>query len=165
MRTCNPRKRATTGLRFRPRGYRMWWTAEIPIGIGIITPTGGRLVHQTATCRCDDTRGCVMQFWPPDYEHMCSKHVEAWNKLIIKQKFCASSWLITEINILRCMVSKTSKFVYQLCPTLLEWRRNQWKLLSDTWCRGDLLVLKGFKFCFQNFLLTKWNDGVCHRTM
>jgi len=26
---------------------------------------------------CDDTRGCVMQFLPPDDEHMCSKHVEA----------------------------------------------------------------------------------------
>jgi len=34
---------------------------------------------------------------------------EAWNKLIVKQKFCASSLLITEINILRCTVSKTSK--------------------------------------------------------
>jgi len=43
------------------------------------------------------------------FEHMCSKHVEPWNKLIVKQKFCASSWLITEINILRCTVSKTSK--------------------------------------------------------
>jgi len=41
---------------------------------------------------------------------MCSKHVEAWNKLIVKQKFCASSWLITEINILRCTVSRTSKY-------------------------------------------------------
>jgi len=39
-----------------------------------------------------------MQFWPPDDEHMCSKHVEAWNKVIVKQKFCASSWLITEIK-------------------------------------------------------------------
>jgi len=39
-----------------------------------------------------------MQFWPPDDEHMCSKHVEAWNKLIVKQKFSASSWLITEIH-------------------------------------------------------------------
>jgi len=28
----------------------------------------------------------------------CSKHVEAWNKLTVKQKFCASSWLITKIN-------------------------------------------------------------------
>ena len=66
-------------------------------------------VHGTATYRCDDTRGCVMQFWPPDDEHMCSKHVETWNKLTVKQKFCASSWLITEINILRCTVSKTIK--------------------------------------------------------
>jgi len=66
-------------------------------------------VHETATYRCDDTRGCIMQFWPPDDEHMCSKHVEAWNKLIVKQNFCATSWLITEINILWCTVSKTSK--------------------------------------------------------
>jgi len=65
--------------------------------------------HYHHTYRCDDTRGCVMQFWPPDEEHMCSKHVEAWNKFIVKQKFCASSWLITETNILRCKVSKTSK--------------------------------------------------------
>ena len=65
-------------------------------------------MHETATYRSDDTRGCLMQFWPHD-EHMCSKHVEAWNKLIVKQKFRASSWLITKINILRCTVSKTSK--------------------------------------------------------
>jgi len=49
--------------------------------------------HQTY--RYDDTRGCVMQFWPPDDEQVCLKHVEAWNKLIVKQKFCASGWLIT----------------------------------------------------------------------
>jgi len=36
-------------------------------------------------------------------------HETAWDKLIVKQKSCASSWLITEINILRCTVSKTSK--------------------------------------------------------
>ena len=57
-------------------------------------------VRETATYRCDDTRGCLMQFWPPGDEHMCSKHVKAWNKLIVKQKFCASCWLITEINLL-----------------------------------------------------------------
>ena len=50
-----------------------------------------------------------MQFWPPDDEHMYSKHVEARNKLIVKQNSCASSWLITEINILTCTDSKTSK--------------------------------------------------------
>jgi len=32
------------------------------------------------------------------FEHMSSKHVQAWNKLIVKQIFFASSWLITEIN-------------------------------------------------------------------
>jgi len=62
---------------------------------GIIKPIGGCLVHETATYRYDDARYCVMQFWPPNDEHMCSKNVEAWNKLIVKQKFCVSSWLIT----------------------------------------------------------------------
>jgi len=38
------------------------------------------------TYRCDDTRGCVMQFWTPDDEHMCSKHVEAWNKTYCETK-------------------------------------------------------------------------------
>jgi len=40
------------------------------------------------TCRWDDTRGCVMQFWPPDDEHICSKHVEAWNKTYCKHILC-----------------------------------------------------------------------------
>ena len=55
---------------------------------GIITPIGGRPVHRLredssqsvhgrATYRCDDTRDCIIQFCPPDDEHMCSKHVEA----------------------------------------------------------------------------------------
>jgi len=34
-------------------------------------------VHDTATYRCNDTRGCVMQVSPPDDEHICSKHVKA----------------------------------------------------------------------------------------
>jgi len=29
---------------------------------GIITPIGGCPVHEMATYKCDDTRGCVMQF-------------------------------------------------------------------------------------------------------
>jgi len=40
-----------------------------------------------ATYRCGDTRGCVVQFWPPDDEHMCSKHVEAWNKTYCETNF------------------------------------------------------------------------------
>ena len=34
-------------------------------------------VHGTATYKCEDTRSCIVQFWPPDDEHVCSKHVEA----------------------------------------------------------------------------------------
>jgi len=49
---------------------------------------------------------------------MCSKHVETGNKLIVKQKFCASSRLITEINILRCTVSKTSKIMFAMLQIL-----------------------------------------------
>ena len=74
-------------------------------------------VHETATYSCDDTRGCVMHFWPPDDEHMCSKHVEAWNKNLLWNKFCASNWLNTEINILRCTVSKTSNFFFNVLLT------------------------------------------------
>ena len=75
-------------------------------------------MHETATCRCDDTRSCVMQFWPPDDENMCSKHVEARNKLIVKQKFCASSWLITEINDMQCrLISALQKHV---SPVLIQ---------------------------------------------
>ena len=44
---------------------------------GIMTPIGGCPVHGTATYRSGDTRDCIVQFWPPDDEHMCSKHVEA----------------------------------------------------------------------------------------
>ena len=63
------------------RRAKLYYTAS-----GIIAPIG------TATYRCDDTRCCIIQFCPPDDEHTCSKHVEAWNKLI--KKFSASSWLI-----------------------------------------------------------------------
>ena len=55
-------------------------------------PVLSQSVHGTAICRCDDTRDCIIQFCPPDDEDMCSKYVEASNKLIIK--FSASSWLI-----------------------------------------------------------------------
>ena len=83
--------------------YSLWyhhtyrWLSHAQVESG----EGGLLsqpVHGMATYKCDDTRGCIMQFLPPDDEHMCSKHVEAYNKLIVKQKFCASSWLITKTN-------------------------------------------------------------------
>ena len=72
----------------------MWWYQRL---YNRILPSW-RWAHMLETClwyhhtyRCDDTRDCIIEFCPPDDEHMCSKHVEAWNKLI---KFSASSWLI-----------------------------------------------------------------------
>jgi len=52
---------------------KMYYTAS-----GIITPVGGRPVHKlredsvhgTDTYRCDDARCCIIQFWPPDEEHI-----------------------------------------------------------------------------------------------
>ena len=49
---------------------------------GNIKPIGGRPVHRLRddhqqTYRFDDTRGGIVQFWPPDDKHVCSKHVEA----------------------------------------------------------------------------------------
>jgi len=75
--------------------YKLNFDALLTVHLSILS----QLVHETATYRCDDTRGCVMQFWPPDDEYMCSKYVVAWNELIVKQKLCASSWLNNEINI------------------------------------------------------------------
>jgi len=81
---------------------------------------------------------------------MCSKHLEAWNNLIVKQKFCASSWLITEINILRCTVSKTStnlffSFPHQT-PTCISILLHAWHTL----CPGK--QFKSFPFLLSNFL-------------
>ena len=84
---------------------------------GVIKPIGGHPVHRTATYRCDDTRDCIIQIWPPDDEHICSKHIEAWNKLIVKQKFCVSRWLITEINNILCLWFRASLIYINNCPT------------------------------------------------
>ena len=53
------------------RRAKLYYTAS-----GVITPIGGRPVQGAATYRCDDTRGCIVQIWPPDDKHVCSKHVE-----------------------------------------------------------------------------------------
>ena len=70
-----------------------------------------------------------------DDEHMCSKHVEAWNILTVKQKCCASSWLITEINKLP-----------NLCPPGMECflsAENGWKSFDDdfSWYNQSCVVL------------------------
>ena len=85
--------------------------------------------------------------------------VEAWNKLIIKQKFCASGWLITEINILRCTVSKTSKkspflFYFQRSPPLA---RGLWWSSAVCWAKARCANSLGEKESFTvNYLHSSW---------
>ena len=38
---------------------------------------GGKQCQNTPTYRCDDTRDGLVQFFPPNDKHICSKHVEA----------------------------------------------------------------------------------------
>ena len=47
------------------RKPKLYYTAS-----GIMTPIGGRPVHGTATYKCDDIGCCIIQFLPPDDEHM-----------------------------------------------------------------------------------------------
>ena len=42
--------------------------------------------------------------------YMFRAHVEAWNKLVVKQKFCASIWLNTEIKCFKYVLCKRKKF-------------------------------------------------------
>ena len=126
------------------------------------------------TYRFDDTRGCVMQFWPPDDEHMCSKHVEAWNKLIVKQKCCASSWLITYINtqlsaLLQFLFLLNFRYIldHSLVPVWWYQRLGNAILTSDdehmcskhveTW---NKLTVKQ-KFCATSWLITEINSPRC----
>ena len=55
------------------------WPSGAQVERGLSQP-----VHETATYWCDDTRGCVTQFWPPDDEYMCSKHIQGtgWERTL-----------------------------------------------------------------------------------
>ena len=84
--------------------------------------SGGQncIIQFLATYRCDDTRDCIIQFCPPDDEHMCSKHVEALNKPIIT--FSASSWLILRNKYIQMHGQQNIKkkiYIYIYCSLTL----------------------------------------------
>ena len=91
---------------------------------GIIKHVGGRLlhrlrkespqpVHRTATYIFYDTRCSIIQFWPPDDEHIMLETCRGIKLTYYKTRICALSWLITKI-ILRCEVNKTPEFCNNL---------------------------------------------------
>ena len=59
--------------------YILWyhhtyrWPSRVQFERGVLSQP----VQGNATYRCDETRDCIVQFWPPDDEHLCSKYVEA----------------------------------------------------------------------------------------
>ena len=62
-------------------------------------------LHVSSTCaHHQKVKITLHSLW---YQHTCRWPSRA--QVCTRQKFCALSWLITEINILRCKVSKTSK--------------------------------------------------------
>ena len=69
----------------RPVCYCKWCAALVLLDV--VGSGCGALRCRVRALLSDVTRGCVIQFWPPDDEHMCSKYVEAWNKLTVKQNF------------------------------------------------------------------------------
>ena len=74
------------------RRSKLYYTAS-----GIITlcrwPSRAQVerwpVHGTATYRWDDTRGCIIQFWPPDDEHIV---LESYRGMLIKIQPDATVW-------------------------------------------------------------------------
>ena len=78
--------------------------------------------------QCDDTRDCIIQFCPPDDEHMCSKHVEVWNKLIIT--FSASSWLILINKYIEMHGQQNVKIYKQLQEVTGIWKFHRYDVAS-----------------------------------
>ena len=50
------------------------------------------------SAECDDTRCCIIQFWPPGDEHIVLETCSGYNKIIIKTRLCELSWSITKIS-------------------------------------------------------------------
>ena len=97
---------------------------------------------------CDDIRDCIIQFCPPDDEHMCSKHVEAWNKLIIK--FSASSWLILINKYIEMYGQQNIKKLVQN----ISWLR--FVPISFNPHRRKTFLLRSILTLFSIFLLLFW---------
>jgi len=95
---------------------------------GIITPIGSRLVytpvlsqpvHETATYRCDVTRDCVMQFWPPDDEHILLETCRG-----MKQTYCRTNILcIKLVNYLDKYTDMHGQQNVEICYSVVVYRR------------------------------------------
>jgi len=128
-------------------------------------PVLSQPVHRMATYRCDDTRGCIIKFWSPDDEHMYSKHVEVWNKLIVKQILCIkllNYWDKCGLFIYLFIYPYMSlKKTYEICTETdlvlhLEVRetckvvKQHMNIWTDSWVKRDQLDVTGFIISLYN---------------
>jgi len=112
----------------------------------------------------DDTRGCIMQFWHPDDEHMCSKHVEAWNKT-----YCETNFVHQVGYMLRYTVDKTSKYVTLIAVLRQQWLRERFSLLRSSYidCLVPAELLSALFFphaCYKLMVAGLWsgNSSPCY---
>ena len=120
------------------RRSKLYYTAS-----GIITPVGGRPVHRLrADCAPHDHlqvwwyQMLYNTIWPPDDEHIVPETCGGIRWTYYKGRICALSWLITRI-ILRCTVSKTSKYCKKLWEINMESCKN---FLYGLWVHNNLFL-------------------------
>ena len=81
------------------------WASQPQKLVTLLPCPGGRTTKSTKDMWWHWERGRIFTSWRS--ARLCSKHVQEYNKLIIK-RIGAISWSVTKI-ILRCTVNKTSK--------------------------------------------------------
>jgi len=99
--------------------------------------------HHTYRCdMCDGIGGCVMQFWPPDDEHMCSKHVQALNKTVQRWRCVITvKYFIASVNWL--LVHPV--YNEEICRFFFIWEPQIWHF--DTVCSGVWLSVAYWYVC------------------
>jgi len=115
-------------------------------------------LHYTATGIITPIGGCVMQFWPDD-EHMCSKHVEEWNKTYCKTKILCIKLVkywdkYTEMH---CQenVKISNIFVAVYTGWLFMYFPQAWLFSRCVWAYTYT------RFCVQFFFVSTW----CRRVL
>ena len=115
--------------------------------------------HRTATYRCDDTRCCIIQFWPPDDERIVLETCRGIPYTYYKTRFCALSWLITKLIscVLTADISSLIEFTDvtkpivvfpQFCDRASEcWRSSRRWLNTDCQYNVWFIRLQWLPFC------------------
>jgi len=88
-------------------------------------------------------------------------HIEAWNKLIVKQKFCTLSWLITDVNGLIIFTAYISVWLHfaqssfffrpQLAYYFVSFWQRPIPYFQDSCSSPSIILFRGGDKYMQNF--------------